>query len=336
LSFSVRVFDVGHGDSLLIESPSGKIGIVDCNKKGESIPLLEFIQQCKKDEIEFICLTHPHSDHYSGMLELLEFCTSNNIKIKNFFEVGSSPKELDIEFEPQEQADYFAKLFTTIYKLAENNKFTLYACTAGRLLMQENNFSVRALAPNSLTIKKVLKKKFIQPEKQLNHFLNRLSIILLVKDCGSAVLLLADAESGQQKQILSTSITKAKINLFKISHHGSKQGYCEDLIERSHVRKNSYAAISTGCLYGTPSHEVITSLSSLKIKTYSTNYVDFGSTPNIEEDIPGVSRTMNDALYTLTDPSPEPKRIIPYHGDIFFRFEAGQVSVSTSTGRAPV
>jgi len=159
LSFSIHVFDVGHGDSLLIESPSGKIGIVDCNKKGESIPLLEFIQQSKKDEIEFVCLTHHHSDHYSGMLELLEFCTSNNIKIKNFFEVGSSPKELDIEFEPPEQRDYFAELFTSIYKLAENNKFTLHACTEGMPLMRENDFSVMALAPNSLTIKKILKKK---------------------------------------------------------------------------------------------------------------------------------------------------------------------------------
>ena len=106
MSYFVHIFDVGHGDSLLIQSPKGSIGIVDCCKRGSAIPVRDFLIAKQVKQIEFIVLTHHHEDHYSGMLELLEFCDKNSIVINKFFDLGLNPKTLDLDFRSTRSSEY--------------------------------------------------------------------------------------------------------------------------------------------------------------------------------------------------------------------------------------
>ena len=68
---TVRLFDVGQGDAVLITSPSGRQIIVDggpdntlLHKLGPSMPVWD-------REIELLVVTHPHADHFVGLIELL-------------------------------------------------------------------------------------------------------------------------------------------------------------------------------------------------------------------------------------------------------------------------
>ncbi|HEV8506975.1 MAG TPA: hypothetical protein VGQ53_16305 [Chitinophagaceae bacterium] len=69
--------DVGQGDSILLEwvdvAGVRKVGIIDCKLKGKANPVIRHIDQNKYEQIEFIILSHPHEDHYSGLLQLLEY-----------------------------------------------------------------------------------------------------------------------------------------------------------------------------------------------------------------------------------------------------------------------
>lgn len=80
--------DVGQGDSIILEwEDSGvrKLGIIDCNKKGKINPVVEYLKVLDNiKEIEFIILSHPHSDHFSGMVGLLDYAESESIIIKKF------------------------------------------------------------------------------------------------------------------------------------------------------------------------------------------------------------------------------------------------------------
>ncbi|HEY4288004.1 MAG TPA: hypothetical protein VGN00_12955 [Puia sp.] len=79
--------DVGQGDSILLEWIDGgvsKIGIIDCNRTLRKNPVLEHIKGTGYRNIEFILLSHPHIDHYSGMVELLTYLEKEKIPIDSF------------------------------------------------------------------------------------------------------------------------------------------------------------------------------------------------------------------------------------------------------------
>lgn len=81
--------NVDQGDSILLEWQNEEdetiIGIIDCNlKKDKSNPILNYIIKNRIQKIEFMLLSHPHFDHYSGLVELLEFIIQNKIKLRNF------------------------------------------------------------------------------------------------------------------------------------------------------------------------------------------------------------------------------------------------------------
>ena len=79
--------NVGQGDSIILEwySTEGQNwGIVDCHRYEDSNPVVQHLIENEVDSIKFIILSHPHYDHYSGLLELLNFCEQRNIKIERF------------------------------------------------------------------------------------------------------------------------------------------------------------------------------------------------------------------------------------------------------------
>jgi competence protein ComEC len=68
----VSFLDVGQGDSILIESPAGQNIIIDGGpdskvlyRLGEALPFWE-------RNIDLLILTHPHSDHILGLLDVME------------------------------------------------------------------------------------------------------------------------------------------------------------------------------------------------------------------------------------------------------------------------
>ncbi len=74
-SLRIYLFGATHGESIAIQLPNGKWGVVDCF--GSSLtspaqnPIHALLKRSHVDEIEFLCLTHPHVDHFNGMSQLL-------------------------------------------------------------------------------------------------------------------------------------------------------------------------------------------------------------------------------------------------------------------------
>ena len=77
--------NVNQGDSILIkwdQDDKQKIGLIDCHSDNDN-PSLKFIEANKHriKEIEFVFISHPHFDHFSGVVDLFKFCEKNNIQI---------------------------------------------------------------------------------------------------------------------------------------------------------------------------------------------------------------------------------------------------------------
>src|SRR3954452_15190803 len=75
-TLSLHVFGSSKGESIVLELPGGKWGVIDCYAPSledeASNPTLRFLKDRHVDELEFLALTHPHDDHFRGMSQLLQ------------------------------------------------------------------------------------------------------------------------------------------------------------------------------------------------------------------------------------------------------------------------
>lgn len=101
-ALSLVVFGPGRGEAMVVVLPDGKVGVVDgCRepsslKSGRGDPVREFLtamearvrQRGGAFELEFVCLTHPHDDHYGGLGRLLEAYRGRVRAVWSVSEVG--------------------------------------------------------------------------------------------------------------------------------------------------------------------------------------------------------------------------------------------------------
>ena len=79
--FRIHVFEVGQGDSIVLETElQGKFfySIIDCKKVGDKTPVVEFLKDRKIKNVYSLFITHPHSDHCSGLPHLRDYLKTIN------------------------------------------------------------------------------------------------------------------------------------------------------------------------------------------------------------------------------------------------------------------
>ena len=104
----IHFINVNHGDATIIEFPDyankAHFGVVDfgaktANERGFTRDYLEALVDLRRDNdanfnyvIEFVCVTHPHNDHYGGLTRFMRvFADANNEddnKIAAFWDCG--------------------------------------------------------------------------------------------------------------------------------------------------------------------------------------------------------------------------------------------------------
>jgi len=84
--------NVGFGDNILVEFPVDKAGkrlygIVDCRDFRKTKQYLDKLMDIRpgRPELEFVCATHPHLDHISGINSFLE---DEKCRVKEFWDSG--------------------------------------------------------------------------------------------------------------------------------------------------------------------------------------------------------------------------------------------------------
>lgn len=71
MPIAVHVFGGTMGESIVVEFPDGTCGVIDCHTQSgtnlEKNPVCCFLSQRRIKQLDFVCLTHPHDDHFSGL-----------------------------------------------------------------------------------------------------------------------------------------------------------------------------------------------------------------------------------------------------------------------------
>lgn len=238
----VIVCDVGQGDAVFIRTPKGSDILIDGGPNDRVLDCLASNMPFWDRDIEAIILTHPHADHLTGLISVLE-----RYQVKSF-NTEKVPSSSDI-----------SKLLTA--KLAEENLNANYLYVGDRF-WEGDELELVTKWPSLEAISRV-----DQSNSNLNFDLNGFSVVNLLRYKKFKMLFTGDAG-----QAVGDAIDEGvgEVDVLKVPHHGSKTGMTSEFLV---LIDPSLAVISVGekNRYGHPAQFSLDLLNKIGAKTLRTD-----------------------------------------------------------------
>ena len=237
----ITFLDVGQGDAAVIETPGGKVVIVDTGNIGQDEEddlgqrvVAPFLRQEGINYIDALLLTHPHADHIGGAETLLkQFLTG--LLMDNGQEMGSPLV-----------AHYLTE--------AHDRQVTCQAAIRGQEIDCQDGVVIHVLAP-------------IPAEMGLLP--NDASLVIRVDYEHTSFVMTGDAEAVEEQELVeSGALTNCTV--LKVGHHGSRTSTNPDFLALAHPK---IAIISVGAhnVYQHPSLDVVARLQESGAAVYRTD-----------------------------------------------------------------
>ncbi|AYC28739.1 S-layer homology domain-containing protein [Paenisporosarcina cavernae] len=226
----VHFIDVGQGDSILIQSASGKTMLIDGGPKSAGTKVVSYLKSKGVTKLDYVVATHPDADHIGGLISVL-----NSISIGTFLDSGKS-HTTDTYLEMLQLIDsknikYEIPVEKEVINLDDNFKFTVL--NAGKESDDNNEASI------------VLKGVFGT----------------------QSFLFMADADKNTELDIMSKYNVSA--NVLKAGHHGSDTSSGLSFLQAVKPQTTilSYGKDNS---YGHPMASVLANLKLLNTRVYNT------------------------------------------------------------------
>lgn len=236
-------------------------------------------------ELAFVCLTHPHHDHYLGLQRILEsyagrvaeFWTFNidSAHLGKFLQVQHSKNATT----PTGQARYgeLQAIFRTFRQMEKTG--ATRRLIGGYKLPPHGGVEIDCLSPLSQDINQYqmqLARPGAPDAYRANE--NLLSSVLSLRYGSSRIVLSSDAPTKAWPRMWKEA-TKRKEDFravaVKVSHHGSNHGFHEEVWKHILSDGETHAAISAGVGYGHPHPKVIESLHNMGASLHCTNFPEY-------------------------------------------------------------
>ncbi len=203
----IHFLDVGQGDAIYIRTPYDQDILIDGGPDKNVLSELGRVMPFWDHEIDIMILTHPHSDHVTGLVEVLR-----RFDVKEIYYTGV------LHTAP----DYL----TWLNEIQKQNL---------HLNIVQDFFAVK-LGPD-------LELQFLAPQKNLINKkveeLNNTSIVNKLIYGKTSFLFMGDAEVEEEAELLedvkitseNTSSYELKSNVIKLGHHGSTSSSSEVFLQ---------------------------------------------------------------------------------------------------------
>jgi competence protein ComEC len=189
-TLTVRVLDIGQGDSILITSPAGATALIDGGPDDE-LDAQQLVSYGVK-RLDAVVATHPHADHIAGLPQVLA-----RFPVGVFFEPGC-PDDTELEAALHEEID-------------------------------AEGIPVRTPHAGDVITVGDLTFKVLSPDRCWNGSHsdpNNDSIVLLLDDGRDSMLFTGDAEREAQQVLLDEGIL-GDVDVLKMPHHGGDTSLAE-------------------------------------------------------------------------------------------------------------
>ncbi len=230
----VSFLDIGQGDSILIQTPSGKQMLIDGGPGNKVLVQLAEEMSYFDREIDVMIATHGDADHVTGLIPVLEKYRVQKIIY--------SPIEAT--------TDVFDDLKTHI----KSENAETHVGQKGDVIDFGDGVTAHVLYPN----------KNVSPRLETNDA----SVSIVVTYGAQSFLLTGDLGEKYEPQLIGKNLPK-KVTVYKAGHHGSKTSSGEQLL--TYIRPE-YSVVSAGKdnRYGHPSTEAMERLTKYSKEILST------------------------------------------------------------------
>jgi competence protein ComEC len=233
-TLSVWFFNIGHGDALLIESPTHKRILIDGGPNRKVLSELGRALPFGDKRIDMVIETHPDKDHIGGLPEVVK-----RYKVGLFMRPGvESDNSIDDALETE---------------VEKKNIRTLLA-RRGQIVDLGDGARLEILYPNT---------------DVSDWDTNDASVVARLSYGESSFLFTGDAALKSEFDLMNLNENILDIDVLKVGHHGSRTSTALAFVE---VVTPEYAVISAGKdnTYGHPHKQVLDNLKSVGAQVLST------------------------------------------------------------------
>jgi competence protein ComEC len=240
----ITVLDVGQGDAILLQGPSGGRALVDTGPDPDRlVSLLDQRIPAWDRRLDLVVLTHPHEDHVAGLAAVMD-----RYSIKEIAEPGMiGPGPGDAAYRR---------------RLAELGRQSRILAAGDAVWLDGIRMDVDWPLPDTVPLN--------PPDTGTG--INNVSIVLDLHFGSRRVVLAGDVEQQIDQQLLAEGIARDQrpLDLLKVAHHGSGTATTDAFVEQMHPR---VAVVSAGWgnPYGHPSPQTVARLAASGAKVYRTD-----------------------------------------------------------------
>lgn len=237
----ITFLDVGQGDGILMETPSGNHYLIDGGSSDVSkvgtYRILPALKAYGVSSLQYAFISHADSDHISGVMELIEQSGRNGVRLECLVLSDLAGEDENV---------------SALIKLAEEHQVRVAYMGRGDLL-RDGALTLRCLYP---------------PKKIHTEDRNASSMVLQLDYQRFRMLFTGDMEETAESALLkSGSLTRCHV--LKAAHHGSKFSNCQAVLETVSPR---ICVISCGIenRYGHPHEDFLQRLNEVSCVSYQT------------------------------------------------------------------
>lgn len=209
---NIFYFYVGQADCTLI-TLNGKSMLIDAGNESDGYHIVEFLKSQNITKLDYLIGTHVDEDHIGGMDKVIQQIQVNNLYIPTYNNNNKS--------------DYNEIKDSLKYNKNKNLKLSILN-SGDNLTLSNASFNV--LSANSIeTVKDI----------------NNTSIVLQLNYKEKKYLFTGDIRADEEKELVKNNKLE-KIDILKVSHHGSNSSSCKEFLEATSPKQ---AIISSGSTY---------------------------------------------------------------------------------------
>jgi len=274
------LFGSTKGESVVLRFPGEKWAVIDCYATSLKNPKTNATHALLKSKsvthLEFVCLTHPHDDHFRGLSQVLR-----DFDVDRFWGFGGlTPPDFDLlkrffdadaRTSKSPDTKEKAKELSQIFEILKSKGIDHRVVTPTRQIYpysidESSNVKIWGLAPSdrhvtqyrTCLLKSMLNKgrEFRSALPEADH--NLVSSAFLLEFGRTRLLLGGDVEKeGWQVVLDERPSQNLSASLVKVPHHGSNNGYCRGLWDSLAAAGKPIAVLTPYVSQGLPKSDAL-------------------------------------------------------------------------------